>query len=442
VTRAGAAGEGIGLEHASRRSGTEAWRLAVLAAFAFLVLIPVTLPVPVLRELVKDRFGVSELATSLFMSINMVGAFLAAPLAGAIGDRFGHRPLLIGGALLVDGLCFLLLTGDLPFPAFLAVRFVEGCAHIFALSLLLGLAAAARPPEGRGTAMGAVGGGLLLGVAVGAPLGGVLGAGDPLRPLRVGAALVGGTALLVPLLLREPVGLRGHRPGWSEIAALLARHRRVVVPLAFAFADRFTVGFFTSTFPLFLRGVHELHPTQIGGLIASFMVPFAVLSAPFGILSQKTSPAALLCGGSLIYGLLVASLGFWPGQLLLGPMVAAGVAAAVMFVPSLLLTAELTPETVRTTSLGAFNAAGSLGFIVGPLTGGLVSETVAAEAGWLAGYRAAFLVAGGAEIALALAAWPVLRRVAARRHRPSDAAPAGPAERRCAAGEGRKGGRR
>jgi MFS family permease len=134
-----------------------AWRVAVLGLMALLMLLPVTLPVPVLRELVADRFGVSELLTSLFMSINMVGAVLAAPLAGALADRFGRRPLWIGAALALDALCFLGLTRDVSFALFLAIRFVEGAAHIFALSLLLGLASGARPPAQRGLVMGATG---------------------------------------------------------------------------------------------------------------------------------------------------------------------------------------------------------------------------------------------------------------------------------------------
>jgi MFS family permease len=63
---------------------------------------------------------------------------------------------------------------------------------------------------------------------------------------------------------------------------------------------------------------------------------------------------------------------------------------------------------VRTTALGAFNAAGSLGFIVGPLTGGLVTELVASRAGWEVGYQAAFGVAGVSEILLAVVALPLL----------------------------------
>ena len=88
-----------------------------------------------------------------------------------------------------------------------------------------------------------------------------------------------------------------------------------------------------------------------------------------------------------------------------------GIASAVMFVPSLLITADAAPEEIRTTAMGAFNAAGSLGFIVGPVTGGFVSQTVAARADWLTGYRAAFAVAGAAEILCVALALPFLIRL-------------------------------
>ncbi len=385
-------------------------RVAGLGLLAILILLPVTLPVPVLRELVQERFQVSEFLTSLFMSINMVGAVLSAPLAGALADRWGRRPPLIAAALVVDGLCFLALTLDVSFSVFLFVRFIEGCAHIFSLSLLLGLSAGARGEDQRGLTMGITGSGLLLGVALGAPLGGVLGREDPVQPLYVGAVVVFCAAALVPFLLRETGRPAERRPGLAEIGQLLRSQRLLIAPLLFAFADRFTVGFFTSTFSLFLRNIHELPPPQIGFLIATFMLPFALLSFPFGALSQRTSRVTLLCGGSLVYGLFVASVGFWPGDKLWLLMLLNGAAASVMFVPSMLMTTELTPEPVRTTSMGAFNAAGSLGFIIGPLTGGLISQTVGAVSGPLAGYQAAFLTAGGAEILLAVIAFPILIR--------------------------------
>lgn len=385
-------------------------RLFALAGIAVLILIPVTLPVPVLRTLVQDRFDVSELATSLFMSINMIGAAFAAPLAGLLADRHLRRPLFIAAALALDGVCFFALTLDVSFPIFMSIRFVEGCAHIVALSLLLGLAHGARAEHERGMAMGLAGGGLLLGVAVGAPIGGLLGRTDPLLPLQVGAGLLGVTALFSLLVLRETRASASARAGFGDMLRVVRERPLIAAPLAFAFADRFTVGFYTTTFSLYLTRIHGLVPAQVGGLIAAFMLPFALLSVPLGQASRRLPLSLLLCGGSAAYGLAVASLTFWPVDALWLVMGATGTLAAVMFVPSMLMTTELTPENLRTTSLGAFNAAGSLGFIVGPLVGGFVSQSVAAGSGWEAGYRAAFIVAGAAEVLLAAATYGSLRR--------------------------------
>ncbi len=384
----------------------------MMGLLAIAIMAPVTLPVAVLRELVGDRFAVSELLTSLFMSVNMIGAALAAPLAGALADRLGRRRPLVIGALLIDAACFLLMALDMPFALFLTVRFFEGCAHIFALSLLLSIAASLGGTHGRGLTMGITGAGMMLGVALGAPIGGVLGRDDILRPLQVGAGLLVFAAGLAAVSLLDPRG-ESDRPGLAAIGRAIRRHRGVIAPLIFAFADRFTVGFYTTTFSLFASGLHGVSPPRVGLWITAFMLPFALLSFPFGMLADRVSKTGLLCGGSAVYGLLTASLGFWPTDLIGIGMAVIGVSAAVMFVPSMLMTTDLTPPEIRSTALGAFNTAGSLGFILGPVTGGLVSEVVRASHGPAAGYQAAFAVAGAAEILCAALALPFLLRLRA-----------------------------
>ncbi len=390
----------------------EPWRLRVLGILAVLILVPVTLPVPILRALVHDRFGVSETLTSLFMSINMIGAFFAAPLAGLLADRFGKRRELIVGALVLDACCFIALPLTGSFAVFMAIRFVEGCMHIFALSLLLAVAATSQGAERRGRAMGLVGAGLLLGVALGAPIGGALGGSSVILPLNFGAGLLFVAAGVAAATLRE-TGLARERPAMRELFETVKQHRSVLVPLAFAFADRFTVGFYTTTLSLYLTRVHDATPAQVGALIASFMLPFALFSYPFGRLAEARSITAMLCVGSLLYGLGTAAVGFASIHALYFLMPAIGMAAAVMFVPSMVMTTNLVPDSVRTTALGAFNAAGSLGFIIGPLTGGLVSELVAGPHGWPTGYRAAFVVAGVSEFLCVVLAIPALRRLRA-----------------------------
>jgi MFS family permease len=381
-----------------------------LGVLALLILVPVTLPVTVLRDLVHERFGVSELLTSLFMSINMIGAVFAAPLAGAAADRTGRRRDLIVAALVADGALLFALTLPLPFAAFMGLRLLEGCAHIAALSLLLSLAASGQPTGRRGRVMGLVGGGLTLGVAIGAPIGGAIGSENPLVPLYAGAAIVLVAALLARAVLVDVKG-EGERPSFGQIVRGIRENRLLLAPLAFAFADRFTVGFYTTTFSLYLSRIFELSPPRIGLLMATFMLPFALLSVPFGRMADRYSRVAMLCTGSAIYGMATASLVWWPAGALPVLMVLLGASAAVMFVPSLVVTTDAAPAEIRGTALAAFNAAGSLGFIAGPLTGGLVSEFVAAGSGWLEGYRWAFGVAGASQILCVAVALPFLRRL-------------------------------
>jgi MFS family permease len=385
-------------------------RIAVLGVLALLMLLPVTLPVTVLRALVHERFGVSELLTSLFMSINMIGAVLAAPPAGALADRFGRRRDWIALALAADALCLFALTLPLPFAAFLALRFVEGCAHIVALSLLLSLAAAVGGEERRGRVMGLVGGGITLGVAIGAPLGGVVGRSDPLLPLLLGSGIVAAAALLARIGLVE-VGAGEARPSFAEILRALRANPLLGAPLAYSFVDRFTVGFFTTTFSLYLSRIHALSAPRIGFLIALFMLPFALLSYPFGRIAERRSRVAMVAGGSFVYGLFTCTLGYWPIEALGWLMLLLGVASAVMFVPSLVLATDAAPREIRGSALGAFNAAGSLGFIAGPLVGGFVSQSVAQVASWEAGYRAAFAVAGASEVVCVCVTLPFLIRL-------------------------------
>lgn len=393
------------------RGHYDGWQIASLGLVAFLTLVPVTLPVSVLRAFVQERFGVSELLASLFMSINMVGAVFSAPLAGALADRFGRRRELLVTGLLADATLLYALTLPVSFPVFMLLRFIEGAAHIFALSLLLSLASASQAETRRGRVMGMVGGGLTLGVAVGAMLGGFVGQGEPLRPLRLGAGVAVLGALLAGRLLTDVASEAGARPSLARILRGLRENPLLLAPLAFAFVDRFTVGFYTTTFSLYLSRVHALSAMHIGILIFTFMFPFALCSYPFGRLAERGSPVGMLCLGSLAYGLGTALLVDWPVARLPVLMLALGVASAVMFVPSLLLTTQAAPAEARGTALGAFNAFGSLGFIAGPATGGFVSQSVAETASWESGYRAAFAVAGASELLCVLLALPFLLRL-------------------------------
>ena len=178
------------------------------------------------------------------------------------------------------------------------------------------------------------------------------------------------------------------------------------LPLTFAFVDRFTVGFFTSGFPLCMAGVHGLDGPRIGILLACFLLPFSLLSYPFGRLAERIPAAWLVAIGSGAYGALVMLVGGSEPAWLWGLMPALGLASAIMFVPTLLLLLERCPGLGRSAAMAAFHGAGSLGFLLGPLCCG----AIVAWAGELSrGYTLAFAFAGLTELFCVLLLVPALR---------------------------------
>lgn len=370
-------------------------RLTLLGLLTFLLMLPETLPVPVLRGLVVDRFSVSAAQATLFLVANMIGALLATPLVGLHVDRTGRRRRLCVVLLVADALLMQLLAHPVDYTTFLLLRTVEGAAHLSALTLLMSLVADAAG-ERRGRALGMVSAGLTLGVATGAALGGQIGRDDPLLTLHV-ASVVLCVAAVVGVIVLPADGPVHRRPGYREVLVAMRREPRLRTPLLLAFLDRFTVGFFTTGFPLMMSGLHAASTPTIGKLLGAFLFPFAVLSYPFGRLAERWSRRRMVAGGSLCYGLLVAAVGVAPPhwQWLVLPL--CGVMSAIMFVPTLLWLLERAPDVGRSTAIAGFHAAGSLGFLLGPLVCGELIDLGGEDADGY-GYSLAFAVAGAVEV--------------------------------------------
>ena len=159
-----------------------------------------------------------------------------------------------------------------------------------------------------------------------------------------------------------------------------------------------------------MANIHGWTPAQVGPLLAAFLQPFALLCYPMGQVAAKRSPATFMLIGSVLYGLAIMPVAMIHLELLPYLLVGIGVLSSVMFVPTLVLVGKLSGDDLKATAMGGFNAAGSLGFLIGPLVAGAVSTTVASDQGEARGYAAAFIVAGAAEILCVLATFRLMRR--------------------------------
>jgi len=376
---------------------------AVLATMIFAVLFGQVALYPGVPELVAALGATTTLdAATWFLAAEYAGFVLFAGVWGALSDATGRRVSLIvagalGGVASYAALIGLAEVAGIGFGAMLLLRFVEGSFTIAAFSLSITMLMDLEGGHGRN--MGAAGIAIGSGTALGAPLGGQFSAVGPLVPIAVAAGLLCVVALLATRVTdRVPESRRG---GVGATIAGLADRPALGLPYAFGFADRFTAGFFALVGTLYFRRAFGLDAGATGLTLALFFAPFALLQYPFGRLSDRIGRTVPIAAGSALYGVAVVGVGLAPDlRLAQAGMVAVGVLGALMAPATMALVTDLAGDDERGVHMAGFNAAGSLGFLVGIVGGGWVAERY--------GFGDAFLLAGGTELLLAALALPAL----------------------------------
>jgi len=191
---------------------------------------------PILPLYIASK-GASSLLVGLVFAAGVCGRALVQYPAGWLSDRYGRRPLLVGG-LLVYALFFPIYLVGLPPAALIAVRFLHALAGGSVSIVATALMADLTQSEGRGKAFGWLRASDMAGVLLGPALGGLV-AGIRLDAVFVGAALV--CLLAVPLMLRLPApppGSQRREGGEPDISAWKSlRPLLPVVLLGASFAE-------------------------------------------------------------------------------------------------------------------------------------------------------------------------------------------------------------
>ncbi len=343
----------------------------------------VTLIYPVLEDFVMERFNVESVAeTSLFVSANLSAYVIFALIWGSLSDRMGKRKIFIIIGFLGNALLMFSLTLAPNMPVLLVLRFIEGSFTVMAFSLLMTsvLDIVKKTHYGRG--MGILGMGMALGNALGAPLGGRIGAIDPFFPIYFGSImLILGAGIAAAFLKDRELE---SKPASLKDALLLLREEKRI-------------------FPLMLAMEYGMNSGTIGMYMAAFLIPFALLQYPLGAISDKIGRVPPLVVGSILYGITVANVGMVEPPMLAYIMIFGGIVGALMYPPSAALAGDLADPAKRGTAMGGFNLFGSLGFAVGPFMGGLIADKYS--------FQASFAVAGSTVIIIALIFLPFLIRI-------------------------------
>lgn len=386
--------------------------ILTIAGLTFLAMFNLTFIVPSLKEIIIDRYDSTATMASLFVTVEMAAYILFGVVWGAMSDRRGERRIFIVVGFLGAGLMYYTMSLAPDVMTLLALRFVQGAFTVMAWSLLMTMALDISQSTSYGASMGIVGTGLALGIGLGAPIGGFVGELGPLYPLYFASALFIVAAALALLLIRD-VPIKNRPDSIMSAIRVAMRDRRMLSPFLFGFAERFSAGYLVILLPLYLAYEFGATPSERGMYLAAFLLPFALLQYPFGKLSDKYGRRWMLVLGGAAYALLFGCVGFaGPGGVVV-LMLLSGSIAGMLLPASLGLLADMASKGERATTMGGFNALGSLGFAVGPPLAVSLSEGL--------GYPAAF-VAGAVMIAASLGVAVLLLIGSDARDRIGDAA--------------------
>ncbi|MHC4974973.1 MAG: MFS transporter [Planctomycetota bacterium] len=353
-----------GGDHA-REAFASRWVVILGSILLFASALPDAMVVPVLKQLLMDRYDISPSAAHLFMSVNILGAFLAA---GTIIRWTRRVPIAhaLCVASLMNAALLALMALPIGFVATLVVRTIEGAADITVYALLFHVLSRTGGSTAQGRRMGMAATCMMLGIAGGIALGGVIGGTDAIMTLWAGSIVclcVAGGAWF---------GLRrdSHRGGSAlmDVSRTMGSNIRQLWPaLVMMFGDRVVGGLLAITVPLYLASAMEYDPPMVGRMIGVAMLGLALGACPagrvvdrIGVLRTRLLAGGIYAGGFALIPVSVASGSSMAWVVFL----CTGLGGAALFASSLVLVCQRSSDS---SAMGAYHAAGNLGFFVGPL---------------------------------------------------------------------------
>jgi predicted MFS family arabinose efflux permease len=369
-----------------------------LAAATLAFFIAGGLGLPIAPRFAKLALGADALGFGVAIGSFSVTSLLLRPIVGWSSDRFGRRPLLIGGSLItVAALAIHLVATDLV--VFTAARCLLGAGEGFFFVAALAAASDIAPEERRGEAISFLSLSLYLGIAIGPPIGEALFAAGSYNSVWLAAAGVASIAVVLSLLVPESApGVMAGRAGVAREPRGPLIHPAGIFPGVVILFGLWGMAGFLTYLPLYTPSVGMdgagLPLTAYALIVVGLRIVGATWPDRFGAARLSGVALAISAIGLAIIGLVAT-----PGGLLAGTVVFATGVAFIM--PALLaLSVSRVPPTERGSVVGTATVFLDVVFGTAPVVLGFVADATS--------YGATFLVS--AALAVVAAALLLTRR--------------------------------
>lgn len=388
--------EPAGVEAESSAGAWPAWKrnLPVLAAGQLLAVSAMMAILPFIPFFVRELGVTDPAAVERWSGLIFSGPFLAAglmsPIWGALGDRYGHKMMVVRALFGLAAVNFLLVFVQTPLQ-FWILRMLQGMITGF-IPAALAITSNSTPPEKLTDSMGKLQASASAGRLVGPAAGGLLAGFMAFRDIFVLTGSVITVAMLgVIFLLKEPP----RKPQEKKVSAvgnlkLAWGNSRMRAALVGLLVSMVATSMAMPIFPLFMEGVVGLETATFWtGIGFATVAASNLITATFiGRLADWFGLRNLLLAGLLIS---TAALAVHPVAVtlptLLATRVVLGAGLAAIQPVLIAMISRRAPEGRGGGITGLASSATIFGFFLGPSLGGWLANSV--------GLGGVFLISAG-----------------------------------------------
>jgi MFS family permease len=368
------------------------WRALLSTYLPALILstgVGIALPaIPALANSFHVSFGVASGVITLFL----IGSLAGTIPAGWLIDRFGRRPILIAGPLIIAVAAFGIAQTS-SFTVLLSLRFVSGFAQQMWLVSRLAAISHGAAANQRGRQISWMYGSDNIGRLVGPLVGGFIAANLGIRTAFIAYALLALIALVPTILLSEDTPRRVWAPGEANRIAILQSLRDIIAPRIAYFGVALFAGltrgpFFADLFHLYAAYEYRLGPAQIGYLATAAAVIALPLAFVAGWLLDNVGRMRTMIPGFIGVALSLAALGvsaylhlnvYWYVALFLLAVTTQSLTGGSVQT----IGADVAPPKARGTFLGLWQFTGQGGQTLGPILFALLADSVSQGAAFV-----------------------------------------------------------